>query len=273
MPSLHHPLRDLLYGDPARAVPMLNLALAAGVGLLTRSPGLALATAVAGDRIWDRLSPRMVIEDPRLGPLTLNCPRRTPDGRKQVWLTFDDGPGPDTGAVLDILEQHQARATFFLIGHQVESCAGLPALRRRLQAAGHLVGNHSWSHPSFLALDSRRTLEELQRTQSCLREAFPDSVTRLFRPPYGYRTEALFTHARAQGLQIMGWSLNSLDFLSGPAGALVQRVLSRAAPGSILLFHDGPQGRRRTLAALPEILAALTRQGYAFGTPTLEDLL
>lgn len=266
-------LRDFLYGDPGRAVPYLALGAGIGVGLLTRSAGLGLAAALLSDRIWDRMSPRMVIEDPRLGAVTLNCPRRGPCGGKQVWLTFDDGPGPDTMAVLDRLELAQARATFFFIGDNVARYSNLGVLRERLQAGGHRVGNHSFSHPSFLWLESGLARREVERTQDLLNQAFPDSVAPIFRPPFGYRTEDLFAHLQSLGLSVMGWSVNSLDFLSGPPGDVVTRVLERTRPGSILLFHDGPGGRARTLEALPSILSSLKSQGYIFGRPEPEAAL
>jgi peptidoglycan/xylan/chitin deacetylase (PgdA/CDA1 family) len=263
----YHPLRDFVYGDPGRAVPWLTVALGLGVGLLTRSPGAGLATVVLGGQVWDRMSPRMVVEDPRLGEMTLTCPRRADGGGKQLWLTFDDGPGPETDAVLDILQEYEAAATFFFIGERVARCDNRAALRERLLRAGHKVGNHSWSHPNFLRLPSEQARQEVVETQRMLAEAFPGSVLPIFRPPYGYRTECLFHHVRAIQLSMIGWSVNSLDFLSGSAECLIDRVLSRTQPGSILLFHDGPEKRARTVEALPAILSGLKAQGYVFGVP------
>lgn len=263
----HYALRDLLYGDPARAVPWIAAALGVGVGLLSRSSTAGLVTAALGAGLWDRMSARMVIEDPRLGEVTLSCPRRGESGGKQVWLTFDDGPGPDTMAVLDLLEQYEARATFFFIGENVSTFSDLPGLRERLKAGGHQVGNHSWSHPNFLFLESEPTRREVERAQCLLDETFPESVAPIFRPPFGYRTEDLFAHLQTAALSAIGWSVNSLDFLSGPADDVVSRVLERTSPGSILLFHDGPGERPRTRQALPQILSSLRAQGYLFGLP------
>lgn len=272
MTSPYAVLRDTLYGDPGRAVPRLTVALGVGVGLLTRSPVAGLATVLLGGQLWDRLSPRLVIEDPRLGALTLTCPRRAPEGGKQVWLTFDDGPGPDTDAVLDILERYRARATFFLIGEKIATYPELDRLKARLAAGGHRVGNHSWSHPSFLSLTSARTEEEISRGQAVVCEHFPDTALPIFRPPYGYRTETLFFHLQSAGLSAVGWSVNSLDFLSGPVRDVVGRVLEQTRPGSILLFHDGPEKRQRTVEALPHILGSLRERGFVFGVPSRESL-
>ena len=264
----YQPLLDLLYGDPGKVVPWINVALGVGVGLVTRSPGAGLATTLVASQVWNRMSPRMVIEDLRLGAMTLTCP---PAGR-QVWLTFDDGPGPETDAVLDLLQRYEASATFFFIGENVSRYADLDRLRERLQAGGHRVGNHSWSHPNFLRLGRDAAEFEVDNSQRLLDETFPDSVMPMFRPPFGYRTEGLFTHLKAVGLAMIGWSVNSLDFLNGPAQSVTSRVLRLTRPGSILLFHDGPFGRQRTLEALPEILSGLESDGYVFSVPQLEEL-
>jgi peptidoglycan/xylan/chitin deacetylase (PgdA/CDA1 family) len=214
----------------------------------------------------------MVIDDPRLGSLTLSCPRRSSSGQKQLWLTFDDGPGPDTDAVLDILERFEAPATFFLIGEKVGAYSDLERLKARLKAGGHKVGNHSWSHPNFLLMGSEPTKTEIEQTQHELSQHFSDELLPIFRPPYGYRTESLFSHLQAAQLSVVGWSVNSLDFLSGSVSKVVKRVLEQTQPGSILLFHDGPQRRTRTLKALPSILSDLKAQGYTFAVPHLEDV-
>lgn len=265
----HHRIRDFFYAEPGRAVPWLNMAAGLGVGLLTRSLGLGLASMVVGRQVWDRMSPRMVIEDPRLGPVTLTCPRRSHQQNKQIWLTFDDGPGPDTARVLDILEAFSVPATFFFVGEKVQGYRELTRLGESLERGGHRVGNHSWSHPSFLGLDPESTAREIGSTQRLLDECFPESCLPVFRPPFGYRTENLFRCTRELRLSVMGWSLNSLDFLSGSAAKLVERVVERAEPGSILLFHDGPERRERTLSALPAILSSLQARGYEFAVPDL----
>lgn len=261
-------LLDLLYGDPGRVVPWINVALGVGVALATRSLGAGLATVLVGSQVWNRMAPRMVIEDLRLGVMTLTCP---PAGRR-VWLTFDDGPGPETDAVLDLLQRYEASATFFFIGENVSRYADLDRLRERLRAGGHRVGNHSWSHPNFLRLGRDAAGVEVDSSQRLLDQNFPDSVLPMFRPPFGYRTEELFSHLKAAGLAMIGWSVNSLDFLDGPAQNVTSRVLRLTKPGSILLFHDGPSGRQRTLEALPEILSGLASQGYVFSVPQPEDL-
>lgn len=264
--------REFLYGNPGRAVPWLTVALGVGAALGTRSLGVGVATVVAGGLAWDRLSPKLVIEDPRLGPVLLRCPPRGPAGGKQLWLTFDDGPGPDTDKVLDILAAHQARATFFFIGENLRRYPDPDGLRQRLLAAGHRVGNHSWSHRSFLGLDAQATEREIVSTQRFFEQVLPESTLPIFRPPFGYRTEALFTVANSAKLSVVGWSVNSLDFLSGCPSEVIERVIERGEAGSVVLFHDGPQRRERTVEALPEILSRLKARRYEFAVPSPELL-
>lgn len=271
MKAPHLWIRDQFYSEPSRAVAYLNLAFGLTVGLLGRSYGLGVAAALLGAHIWDRFSPGMVISDLRLGPVTLQVPKQSGSTEKRVWLTFDDGPGPETNAVLDILEQYGVPATFFLIGEQVAQWEDLAALSERFERGGHRVGNHSWSHPSFLKLGPEQSWPELERTDRLLREAFPQVWLPIFRPPFGYRTSTLFDQLDDLSLQTVGWSLNSLDFLSGTGEELSERVLREVKANSVVLFHDGPKERGRTVAALPRILNELESRGYTVCVPRAED--
>lgn len=268
----HHRARDFLYGDPGRAVPHLATAFGVAVALLSRSPGLGALAWLSGRKAWSCLSARLVIEDPRLGPVTLNCPARSPRGRQQLWLTFDDGPGPDTEAVLDILEKHAAPATFFMIGERAAAYRDPDGLARRLRQGGHRVANHSFHHPNFLTLEPAAVRDEIDSTHDLLDALFGDLLLPLFRPPFGYRDERLFAHTQSRGLEVMGWSVNSLDFLDGSTQALVSRVDRLAEGGAILLFHDGPSQRSRTVRSLPGLLTRLEERGFEFTVPGQEDL-
>lgn len=269
MTAPHQRVREFFYGEPEKAVPWLAYGFGAGLGWLTRSPALGLASALLGRRVWDHFSARMVIQDQRLGQVTLRVPQRGP--HRQVWLTFDDGPGPETVPILELLAQYGAQATFFFIGENVSKYGDLTTLAEQIKAGGHRVGNHSWSHPNFLGLTPEACWGELETTHRILQERFSSSWLPVFRPPFGYRTEDLFTHLGKLGLHVVGWNLNSLDFLSGSAQRLTQRVIEKVEPNSILLFHDGPVRRERTLQALPAILEQLHSQGYSFTVPTEED--
>ena len=175
-------------------------------------------------------------------------------------LTFDDGPGDATAAVLDTLEALRVRATFFAIGQQVPERAELVG---RMVREGHEVGVHAWEHPD-LSEEPQRAETELDRTIAALHEA--GRVTpRLFRPPLGAWTPALLAIAERRGLTTVLWDVNPHDYAGGGATAdgIAAEVLGTAGRGSIVLLHDGgpPESREPLLEALPRIAAGLRDRG------------
>ncbi|HWP84243.1 MAG TPA: polysaccharide deacetylase family protein [Terriglobia bacterium] len=189
-----------------------------------------------------------------------------------VALTFDDGPGQDTPAILEILKQAGVRATFFLCGASVERW---PELARRIVAEGHEIGNHTYSHPRLLGKTPGKILWEIDRAQKVIQH-HTGRVPLLFRPPYGLRWFGLFSLLRQQQLQAVMWSVNGCDW-KRPAEQITERVLRQAHPGAIILLHDGvpPQecgSRRATVEALPAILRSLaTRYRFATVSETLPE--
>lgn len=254
-------LVEALYGEPERTMPALCVGLGLATGLLTHSWRTGVAASLAALLAWDQAARRLVITDQRLGPVRLHCPNRNNAGRPQVWLTFDDGPGPETIQLLELLNEAEMPATFFFIGEQVESFPERALLAELLQVGGHSVANHSWSHPNLLRLAEPQVREELNRTQRLLESHFPGLVRPWFRPPFGYRGRGVMR--QLGGLELIGWSLNSLDFLKGDPARIPERVESLLKPGQILLFHDGRQGRQRTVEALEGVLSVLHRRGFA----------
>jgi peptidoglycan/xylan/chitin deacetylase (PgdA/CDA1 family) len=174
-----------------------------------------------------------------------------------VALTFDDGPSSDTERILDILEEHKLRATFFMIGRHVEQ---LPQTARRVADEGHEIGNHSYSHPIFLYQNSKATRHQLERTQAII-TASTGVTPKLARPPCGVRTPAYFEAARSLGLRTVQWELAGFDWKRRSAKQIAHDVLSRARAGSIILLHDGDsegaRDRHETVAALPLIIEGL----------------
>ena len=180
-----------------------------------------------------------------------------------VALTFDDGPGPDTDAILDTLGERNLRAAFFVVGRQVER---YPSIARRIVAEGHEIGNHSLSHPHFLSQSSARTRVELARTQRIIEDA--TGVTPSFaRPPYGVKTPSYFTATRALGLRIVQWSVAGFDWRSLTAERVASHVLRGARPGAIVLLHDadseGKRDRRATTASIPIIADGVHARGLS----------
>lgn len=182
-----------------------------------------------------------------------------------VALTFDDGPSPDvTPRVLDILREKNARATFFVVGRQVERH---PELARRVSAEGHVVGNHTYSHPPlFCFLSPRRLREEVERAQDVIFGA--TSVRpRHFRSPVGLRHPILKAALDRMNLAFVLWRLRTYDTRALTPDELRRRILERVRPGAIVLLHDrGGPGAAAMLTALPDVIDALRARGYEFVT-------
>ena len=174
----------------------------------------------------------------------------------EIWLTIDDGPDDeDTPRILELLERHQARATFFLIG---ERAARRPDLVAEILRRGHEVGHHTHTHPTgtFWCASPATIRKEIDDGLAALQPAGP----RWFRPPVGIRSPFLAPVLAARGLQCVAWNVRSLDSFSRDPAAVVHRVMARVCPGSIVLMHEGaalhPAVRVRALAGLLEALAA-----------------
>src|SRR6266851_79576 len=174
-----------------------------------------------------------------------------------VALTFDDGPSPETERILNVLAEYNVSATFFMVGREVES---FPGIARRVLAEGHEVGNHSYSHPSYLFQRSSETRAQVKRAQDIIAETI--GVTPILaRPPYGVRTPAYFGATRALGLHTVQWDVCGFDWKRISPTQIADKVLRKARPGSIVLLHDGDsagkQGRKNTVEALPLIIKGL----------------
>jgi peptidoglycan/xylan/chitin deacetylase (PgdA/CDA1 family) len=148
-------------------------------------------------------------------------------------LTFDDGPHPQyTPRLLEILERFGARATFFVIGELARKHTDLV---RRMAAAGHAIGNHSWSHPSFPAIGSR---ERRWQIQACEEVITPYSQ-KIFRPPYGNQVFGSRLDVWRLGLRVVTWNTVGRDWQDDSADTVLQRLVEGLRPGSIMLLHDG----------------------------------
>lgn len=173
-------------------------------------------------------------------------------------LTFDDGPSPNTPVLLNMLNEYGIKATFFLLGQRA---IAQPDIVRRIDAEGHEIGNHSWSHPNLRMMDSERQREELCKTDQILRDI---GVTPLYvRPPYGAFDERVIKIAQELGVDIILWSLDSRDWKSLPADYAKLRstrgtVYDDGALRGIFLFHDT---HKSTVEDLPRIIANLQAGG------------
>ncbi len=185
--------------------------------------------------------------------------------RRCVALTFDDGPSLDvTARVLDILRQKRAKASFFAIGRQVERH---PDLARRAVAEGHVVANHTYSHPPlFCFLSPRRLRREIERTQDVI-HAIAGVRPRHFRSPVGLRHPLLKAELERADLELVLWRLRSYDTWPTTRDELRRRILERVRPGAIVLLHDRPGPSTAAMVdALPDVIDALRDRGYELVT-------
>lgn len=193
---------------------------------------------------------------------------RVPTRERVVALTFDAGSdGGHTRALLEILEEEDVPATFFLTGTWIEQ---FPELARAVAEKGHDLGNHTATHPHLTALTDEEVLRELESTDEAALRATGRSLTPYFRPPYGeYDRRVASAAARAGYRYVVMWTVDSLDWRMVPAEELRRRVVEGAVPGGIILMHVG--SATNLPGALPDIIRDLRGRGYRFGT--LGDLL
>ncbi|MEU6788111.1 polysaccharide deacetylase family protein [Nonomuraea angiospora] len=178
---------------------------------------------------------------------------------KCVALTFDDGPGPYTAKLLDILRKDRARATFFVVG---SNAAAQPDLIKRMSAEGHLVGNHTWDHKDLSKQATSRITDSLARTEYAVTGAIGQRPA-LARTPYGTASQAVRDVAAELGLALVDWDIDVKDLFADKAGDIADLAVRKAHPGAIILMHDI---HRETVDAVPDILKRLRGKGYSFVT-------
>ncbi len=218
-------------------------------------PPASLPVAQCADQLPDRgTSPGKVTEPLLLGctwsdpAYVLNGPR----GDRVVALTFDDGPSPYTGQILDVLERFKARATFFVVGDNVVE---RPGDLRRVLREGNSVANHTFTHVS-IADAGPAAVRQLDRTTAAIREATSFTPC-LFRAPFGSKSAKSVALTKRKGMKTIGWDVDTSDFKQPGEKAITRSVLSQTKPGSIVLMHDGGGPRDQTVQALPAILRGL----------------
>jgi peptidoglycan-N-acetylglucosamine deacetylase len=202
---------------------------------------------------------------------------RHTESPQRLALTFDDGPNPAiTSRLLDLLDEQGVKATFFVIGRFVREC---PALTREIFTRGHLLGNHTQTHPNLFWLSPRTIRNELQQCQAALHDAI-GTPAKYFRPPFGIRNSWVVSTARELGMQTVMWTLLPGDWRDRPVSWHIERmqpiaVHARAAAhrgtGDVLCLHDGAHrqlngDRFCTLAALEYWLPRWRDLGLKFVT-------
>ena len=192
----------------------------------------------------------------------------TARGGRTVALTFDDGPGPATGQVLDLLAQYGVKATFCQIGPQA---AANPAMVKRILAAGHRLCDHSVNHPQpFAALPHGRQVYEISTARDMIvRAGGQGTKVAWFRAPGGGFTASNQQVAASYGMRPLGWSVDTRDWAKPGVPAIMAAVQRELRPGGVILMHDGGGDRSQTVAALRQLLPWLASQGYGFDFPAV----
>jgi peptidoglycan/xylan/chitin deacetylase (PgdA/CDA1 family) len=194
-------------------------------------------------------------------------------GSKQIVLTYDDGPNdPHTLKLLDVLAKHGVRATFFMIGRYVRQ---RPDIARAVAQAGHVIGNHTFTHPLLIFQSAAGTRMELVDCHQALEDAVGEHSS-LFRPPFGGRRPATLRVARALGLETVMWNVTGYDWNAPPAAVIEKKVVRRMRGGDVILLHDGGHramgaDRAQTVIATDNLIRRCKDQGYEFAT--VEEML
>ena len=182
--------------------------------------------------------------------------------KRMVALTFDATYGDNqTTRLLQILRDNNIRATFFLSGIWP---LNYPTLARNIAAAGHEIGNHSYTHPHMTQIPLTEVSNQLIRTNALIRSVTGVSPY-LFRPPFGEYNQAVLNTVARLGFVTIMWTVDSLDWKNPGVNQIISRVVNNITPGAIVLMH---QAAPQTPDALPEIISSLRQQGYSFGTVT-----
>jgi peptidoglycan/xylan/chitin deacetylase (PgdA/CDA1 family) len=187
---------------------------------------------------------------------------------RQIALTFDDGPNdPDTLKLLEILDTHGIKATFFMIGRHV---AMRPKIAEAVARAGHVIGNHTFSHPNLIFCSWRQIRQQLEDCERALTDAVGEH-SRLFRPPHGGRRPDVLRIVRQAGLTPVMWSAAGYDWNSDPASQIETKVVRQASGGAVILLHDGSHlcmgsDRSQTLIATGNLIQRCQDQGLRFVT-------
>jgi peptidoglycan-N-acetylglucosamine deacetylase len=185
---------------------------------------------------------------------------------RQLALTFDDGPNdPHTLRLLDLLAKHNVHATFFLIGRCVQKH---PNIVREISAAGHTIGNHTFTHPLLIFKSENEIRREILECRSAIEDAI-GTHSNLFRPPFGGRRPSVLRIARELGMQPIMWNVTGYDWNAPPAAEIERRISGKIRGGDVILLHDGSHkqigaDRSQTILATDRLLSRYKNEGFEF---------
>jgi len=189
-------------------------------------------------------------------------------GGNSLALTFDDGPNdPHTLRLLDVLGKHNVHATFFLIGRYVKQ---RPDIVREIAQRGHVIGNHTFTHPRLIFLPEARARAEIVQCREAIRDAVGEH-SNLFRPPWGGRRPGTFRLVRQLGLEPIMWNVTGYDWNAPSVEYIEHQVTSKVRGGNVVLLHDGGHAalgadRSKTVAAVDRMIARFKSEQRQFAT-------
>ncbi|WP_399931676.1 polysaccharide deacetylase family protein [Streptomyces kanamyceticus] len=253
MPALNTPFAALKMTRGPRRLPRTTSALAAGA---------ALVLALTGCTKLDTTSPSTVRKEGADAKAADQGTFGTVDCRKAkcVALTFDAGPSENTPRLLKILKKEKVPATFFTLGknHIVK----YPELVKQMDAEGHEVASHTWSHKILTKIDLDEAREELERPNKAIEKLIGKKPT-LMRPPQGRTNEDINKLSKELGLSEVLWTVTAKDYTTDDSKLIQQRVIDQTKRDGIILLHDIYKG---TVPAVPGVIAELKKRGYVFVT-------
>jgi peptidoglycan/xylan/chitin deacetylase (PgdA/CDA1 family) len=217
--------------------------------------GVLLHVAVVAPLLWGTLSPNSRL----FGPI---WSRADDEG---IWLTLDDGPDPeDTPKILELLERHGIHAVFFVVGQKAEK---YPELIRRIHDSGHVLGNHTWSHPqaSFWCKGPWATQREIVRCQEVV-ESITGEAPTMFRAPVGHSNFFVHPVLRHLGLTLVGWSSRGFDAVEDDVESVTRKLFKTMAPDAIILLHESTP---MAVDVVGRVIEHAHNRGWEFADPKL----
>jgi peptidoglycan/xylan/chitin deacetylase (PgdA/CDA1 family) len=185
--------------------------------------------------------------------------RKNTQGKKLIYLTFDDGPLPEiTEWILECLKKYEAKATFFCVGDNIKKHENI---FQKTIKEGHQVGNHTFNHLNCRKNDLKSYLQNIQECKEIMKE----NHSGLFRPPYGRLTSKASKLLKKQGYEIIMWSVLTYDFDKNLSAELcLKNAIKYTKEGSIVVFHDLPKSFEKVKKVLPDFLEYFTEKGFLF---------
>lgn len=196
-----------------------------------------------------------------------------PSAEKRLALTYDDGPNDGhTQRLLEVLARHGVRATFFMIGRYVQE---RPAIAREVASAGHVIGNHTFTHPNLALVSSLQIRIQIDECRRALQQTIGEH-SNLFRPPFGGRRPETLRMVRSLGLEPIMWNVTAFDWKASSADYVEKKVVSRVRGGNVILLHDGSHralglDRAHTVLATDRLITRYKAEGFEF--VTIQEML